>query len=323
MLEYGVYALLTKPGSLPFGVWMAWYGFGIRGVVFAVLVTFLPLIFPDGRLPSRRWRWAAWLAASSVVLFSVTALLGSSSTEDRLPFLRNPLGVALPSNITNLLDAIYIPLAVAAEAACGAAAIGRFRRASGDERQQLKWFAYAAILGFIVFLGIIMIVFGLPGFADDQGRVSSFLFNLLIAGFPIAVGMAILKYRLYDIDIIINRTLVYGALTAFLALVYIGCIVLLRQFLSPLTGSSDLAIVVSTLAIAALFSPLRRRIQNLIDRRFYRRKYDATKVLASFATTARDETDLERLTAEIVSVVDDTMQPEFVGLWLREPRREA
>jgi hypothetical protein len=132
--------------------------------------------------------------------------------------------------------------------------------------------------------------------------------------------MAILRYRLWDIDIIIRRTLIYGALTLTLGLVYLGCILLIRTLIAPLTGGSELAIVVSTLAIAALFNPLRRRIQNFIDKRFYRRKYDAAKVLAAFGTTARDETNLERLTSAMLNVVDDTMQPEHMALWLQPPR---
>ena len=139
-----------------------------------------------------------------------------------------------------------------------------------------------------------------------------------IVGVALSVSIAILRYRLYDIDVIINRTLVYGTLTAALTLIYVGTVVLLRQVLAPLTGSSELAIIASTLVLAVLFTPLRRRIQNLIDKRFYRRKYDAAKVLAAFGVIVRDETDLERLTAEMLRVVDETVQPEFVGLWLRE-----
>jgi hypothetical protein len=139
---------------------------------------------------------------------------------------------------------------------------------------------------------------------------------------PISLAVAITRYRLFDIDIIIRRTLVYSLLTLTLGLIYLGCILVSRTLVAPLTGGSELAIVASTLAIAALFLPLRRPIQNLIDKRFYRRKYDAAKVLAAFGATARDETDLERLTAELLRVVDDTMQPEFVGLWLREPDGE-
>jgi hypothetical protein len=146
--------------------------------------------------------------------------------------------------------------------------------------------------------------------------------NVLIALLPVCLGIAITRYRLFDIEVIIRRTLVYSTLTIILGLVYVGCIVVSRALVAPYIGGSDVAVVASTLAIAALFTPLRHRIQNLIDRRFYRRKYDAAKVLAAFGATARDETDLERLTGEMLRVVDETMQPKFVGLWLREPDRE-
>jgi hypothetical protein len=328
MLEYGVYALLTAPGSLPAGAWMAWYGFGVRGGAFALIATFLPLIFPDGRLPSRRWRWAAWLAVSSLALFGVTALLGfgTSSQDYRLPFLHNPLGIELPAALSSLLSAIYPLVALAAEAAGAAAMVSRFRRAKGDERQQLKWFAYAAVLGAIVFLVLVILnTVELPISLEDRIRLGTFLFDLLVAGFPIAVGVAILKYRLYDIDIIINRTLVYGALTAALALVYVGCVVVLQTLVSAFTnqGHSELVTVASTLVIAALFTPLRRRIQISIDKRFYRRKYDAAKTLAAFSAKLRDETDLDALSADLLNVVDETMQPTHVSLWLQIPEREV
>jgi hypothetical protein len=184
----------------------------------------------------------------------------------------------------------------------------RWRRAAGVERQQLKWFAFAATVN-----GCVLVV---QFFITLSGIWDALWETIPRALLPIAVGIAILRYRLYDIDVIINRTLVYGLLTAMLGLTYIGCVVLLRLILSPLTGSSELAIVASTLAIAALFSPLRRRIQNLIDKRFYRRKYDAAKVLAAFGATARDETDLEHLTAELLRAVDETMRPEFLNLWI-------
>ena len=324
MLEYGVYALLTVPHLLPVGDWMAWYGFGIRGGAFNLIATFLPLIFPDGRLPSRRWRWAAWLAASSLVLFSLTSAIGATLQDYRLPFLHNPLGVELPADLSDLLDALYLLVAVAAEAACVAAAVVRFRRAKRDERQQLKWFAYAAVLGIIVFLGIV-ITFVLPFSVDDRIRVSTFLFDLLLAGFPIAVGIAILKYRLYDIDLIIRRTLIYTVLTVSLAFVYFGSVVLLQQLFRALTGQqqSEIVTVISTVAIAALFVPLRRRVQNVIDRRFYRRKYDTQTVLAEFAATTRDEVDLNKLSERLLDVVDETMQPAHVSLWLRKTESEV
>jgi len=174
-----------------------------------------------------------------------------------------------------------------------------------------SWLVLAIAIGYLV-AGLVYTLL-----AFQQPTDGWFYNNVLIALLPICLGIAITRYRLFDIDIIIRRTLVYSILTLTLGFVYVGCIVVSRTFVAPLTGGSDVAIVASTLAIAALFTPLRRRIQNLIDKRFYRRKYDAAKVLAAFAATARDETDLERLTGELLRVVDETMQPEFVGLWLR------
>jgi hypothetical protein len=187
-------------------------------------------------------------------------------------------------------------------------------------RAQVRWMALGLAGPFLgaLFLGLLDQL--LPSVAPVVGWLYS---NVLIMLLPLCLGIAITRYRLFDIDVIIRRTLVYSILTLTLGFVYVGCIVVSRTLVTPLIGSSDVAIVASTLAIAALFFPLRRRIQNLIDRRFYRRKYDAAKVLAAFGTTARDETDLERLTGELVRVVDETMQPEFVGLWMREPNRAS
>jgi hypothetical protein len=180
------------------------------------------------------------------------------------------------------------------------------------ERQQLKWFTYWAVLVGVVLISDFFYTF--PGVWESVKEAIAF--NILP---PLMIGIAILRYHLYEIDVIIRRTLIYATLTAALGLVYVSCIVLLQTLAPPLVGSSELAIVASTLAIAALFTPLRRRIQNLIDKRFYRRKYNTAQVLEAFAETARDETDLERLTAQLLKVVDETTQPEHVSLWLREP----
>jgi hypothetical protein len=174
-----------------------------------------------------------------------------------------------------------------------------------------------------------VLIIAIPGFSESLDRLPWWIAWLIEAvltlAFPVCLGIGITRYRLFDIEIIIRRTLVYSLLTLTLGLVYVGCIIVSRTLVAPLTGGSELAIVASTLAIAALFNPLRRRIQTLIDKRFYRRKYDAAKVLEAFGATARDETDLERLTGELLRVVDETMQPEFVGLWLPAPqaRRET
>ena len=191
----------------------------------------------------------------------------------------------------------------------------RYRRATGAERQQLKWFALAAVLAGAVIIGHLLFV--------DMVLPEAFL-NLLdtvtITGLYVAVGIAILRYRLYDIDVVINRTLVYGSLTATLVLVYFGSVVGLQYLFRALTGQeSQLAIVASTLAIAALFNPLRRRVQAVVDRLFYRRKYDAAKTLETFSAKLRDETDLDEVNSDLVRVVRNTMQPEHVTLWLREP----
>jgi hypothetical protein len=188
----------------------------------------------------------------------------------------------------------------------------RYRRAGGVERQQLKWFAYAAVLW--------IAMFSVEFFYEPPGAWDALFETVFGAGLYVAVGVAILRYRLYDIDVLINRTLVYGSLTAVLALIYFGIVAATEATFRALSGQEQqpqLAIVVSTLVIAALFNPLRRRIQGFIDRRFYRRKYDATKTLAAFSAKLRDETDLEALNNELVGVLRETMQPAHVSLWLR------
>jgi ADP-ribosylglycohydrolase len=193
--------------------------------------------------------------------------------------------------------------------------VARYRRASGVERQQLKWFALAAVLGGAFLVGRLL---SLDWLLDNT--LSTFLDSATTIGLYLTVGVAILRYRLYDIDVLINRTLVYGSLTAMLALIYVGGVAVTQAIFRALTGQEEqpqLAIVVSTLAIAALFSPLRRRIQVFIDRRFYRRKYDATKTLEAFSARLRDETNLDALNDELVGVVRETMQPAYLSLWLR------
>jgi hypothetical protein len=309
-LEYGVYALVTAPGVLPAGIWAAWFGTWARGIGWFFIVVFLLLLFPTGRLPSPRWRLVLWAAVGYVGFFTLVNWLSPVSQDFRLSSVHNPLGFDL--EIMNLLGGVLyltLPLLLVA---CGAAVIVRFRRSRGDERQQIKWFAYAVAVMVALFtlghsLGLTQIV-----------SVAPLVFAIPLTGLPITAGIAILKYRLYDIDLVINRTLVYGSLTATLALVYIGSVVGLQGVFRVLTGQeSTLAVVASTLAIAALFNPLRHRIQSLIDRRFYRSKYDAAKALETFSVKLRDGTDLETLNREMVAVVRETMQPAHISLWLR------
>jgi hypothetical protein len=312
-LEYGVYSLVTAPGALPAGVWVAWLGAWARGIGGFFMVLLLLLLFPTGRLPTRRWRVVVWAVVGYVAVFTLVSWLSPVSQDSRLSSVHNPLGIDL--EIMDLLGGVLyltLPLLLLA---CGVAVIVRFRRSRGDERQQIKWFAYAVAVMVVLFtLGF---SFGLTQVVG----VGPLVFAVPLAGLPVAAGIAILKYRLYEIDIIINRTLVYGTLTITLVALYFGGIVVLQRLFVLLTGQrSTLAVVASTLLIAALFTPLRRRIQSFIDRRFYRSKYDARKTLEAFSIKLREETDLEALNEELVGVVRETMQPAHVRLWLREPR---
>jgi hypothetical protein len=339
---YADYALVEN-FAFPGGEYMAWFS---SCVWFATLTlgVFLILLFPDGRLPSRRWRIVAWTAIFGATL----SILGTALMPDYLivthPYVENPFAImavigggyttyeffgasrfiGMTLLLTSSLASLLLPLL-------------RFHHRRGNERQQIKWFLFAAV-PLAVFLGLMELELLIVNLTYDFGLKFDFLFNRgtsifpsweafkavqVVAVFsllfvPIFTYIAILKYRLYDIDLIINRTLVYGSLTATLGALYFGGIVVLQRIFVLLTGEqSTLAVVASTLAIAALFVPLRRRVQGFVDRRFYRRKYDARKTLEAFSAKLRDETDLEALNSELVGVVRETMQPAHVSLWLR------
>jgi len=311
--EYAVYALETRPGALPGGSWVAWTQVWTASCMWSLML-FALLLFPDGRLPSPRWRPFAKFAATALISVSVLSALEPGRLQAGVP---NPTGVVgRAGDIVEASMGILVFVVLGVVLATAASVIVRFRRARGEERQQLKWLAYAA--GFMAgALGLAMLNPGaldsrLVGYAADLSGV------VAIAAVPTAVGIAILRYRLYEVDLIINRTLVYGSLTAMLALTYFGSVVLLQGILLALTGQkSTLAVVASTLAIAALFNPLRHRLQDFVDRRFYRRKYDAAKVLAAFNARLRDETDLGALSDDLVGVASRSVQPEQVSVWLR------
>jgi hypothetical protein len=310
--EYAIYALLAQPHSLPAGEVLVWISSWMLSVTVGVQV-FSLLLFPTGRLPSWRWRWVAWLTVA-VTLIGMISSAFSSGPLDGLGPIRNPLGMEGFSGVYDVVRSIMFPLLFLAVAS---SLFARLHRAVGVERQQLKWLAYAAAT---LTVGIILII--IPGAIDtppwfEWAGVAFFV--AAGAGIPISMGIAILRYRLYDIDVVINRTLVYGSLTAMLALVYFGGVTATQAIFETLTGQeqqSQLAIVASTLVIAALFNPLRRRIQGFIDRRFYRRKYDAAKILEAFSAKLRDETDLDALNDELVGVVRETIQPAHVSVWL-------
>jgi hypothetical protein len=281
------------------------------------------LVFPDGRLPSKRWRPVVWLA---IVLISMDALVAMLNPGQRneLPATVNPIGVeSLEEVIFIWQNYIAMPIFLLILGACTASLVLRFLRARGDERQQIKWVVYATVLvvlGLVLNAANLILGFPVPSWSTLTLLITAYMW------LPISVGIAILKFRLYNIDLLINRTLVYGLLTGTLVAVYVVIVVLVQEILSPITGrGSDFAIAISTLAIAALFMPLRRWTQGFIDRRFYRRKYDAAMTLQAFSATLRDEVDLEKLTSELVEVVHNTMQPSHISVWLveREQTREA
>ena len=293
-----------------------------------LLGTYVFLLFPDGKLPSGRWRPLAWLAGVVIMLLSLGVGLAPGPLQN-LGGTRNPFGLEEQPWVETA-GYFVLPLLPLCMLASVLSLVMRYRRSRGEERQQIKWIAFAASFVGLLYLIAMVCAFIIPSGAWFQAGSPLWLDLLGYAALisftvvPIAVGFAILRYRLYNIDRIINRTLVYGSLTAVLVALYVGGVVVLQYVFRGLAGSgSQLAIVASTLLIAALFNPLRRRVQNLIDHGFYRRKYDAAKTLEAFSAKLRDETDMDALNSELLSTVRETMQPEHVSLWLREPERGA
>jgi hypothetical protein len=261
----------------------------------------------------------AWLTGTFVLVGLIVSAFSSGAYLGALGPIRNPLGI---EGFTNVYKALLYTMAPLLYVATAFAVFIRLRRAVGVERQQIKWFAYAvAIYAVGTILNVTSLAIGAPRWFEWSANA---IFTATGTTIPIAIGIAILRHRLYDIDRIINRTLVYGLLTAMLVLVYFGSVASLQYALRTLAGeTSQLAIVASTLAIAALFNPLRRRIQDAVDRRFYRKKYDARKTLEEFGAKLRDETDLEALGDDLVAVTRATVQPEHASLWLRPSERKS
>jgi hypothetical protein len=268
-----------------------------------VVLVLLPLLFPTGRPPTPRWRVVAWMGAAAGVLLFLSAAVAEGPLEN-YAWIDNPLGVA---EVPGVVDAIGVALWFASAVAAAASLVVRFRRSRGVERQQLKWFTAAAgqlVLAFVV-------SFSLAEVIGDEASWAIIATAFLALGIAVAVG--VLRHRLYDIDVVINRALVYGALTATLAATYLVVVLLVGLAV----GRSGFAVAVSTLAVAALFGPARSRIQATVDRRFYRRRYDAARTLEAFGARLRDELDLEMLGTDLRGIVDETMQPAHVSLWLR------
>jgi hypothetical protein len=306
------HAVYGDPGSLPVSstfVWVANWAW-IPG--FPPLITLLFLLFPDGRPPSRRWGAVIWLTAAAMAFLTLGYMFAPGELQDYAR-VQNPFGLeGTAGDVATALVNLGFPLLALAAVLSVASLVVRFRRAAGVERQQVKWVAAAAAL---VLAGWIVNA-ALDGLFDIQVAV---ILPIILLALPAATAVAVLRYRLYDLGLVIHRTLVYALLTATLGASYLGLVLLLQLALDPVTSGSSLAVAVSTLAVAALFRPARNRIQAIVDRRFYRRRYDAARTLETFGARLRDEVELETLGNELRAVVHRTMQPAHVSLWLRSP----
>jgi len=306
--EYSTYALVTKPGSLPAGLVAGWFASWLWYPTVVLAVIYVPLLFPDGRLPSPRWRCLAY--ACGIVLAAICISYAFAPNLDAGPDeaagVANPVAIGPIEGVLDVVLAVGFPALLAAVALTALSVALRFRGSRGDARQQLKWFA----------AGVMLLSLSIPA-GEISSAAGSFAFAVGLLVLPSSVAVAILRYRLYDIDLVINRTLVYGALSAILGAGYVASVVVLQAALGSFTSGDQLEIAIATLLVAAAFRPLRNAIQRFIDRRFYRRRYDAQRTIAAFAARLRDEVELEAISADLVSVVDRTVQPAGTSLWLR------
>ena len=319
--NYTEYALNVSTGSLPGVQYAAWIASWATDPTLLLVATMLFLLFPDGKLSSREWGFVAWTAVVASVVVALGDALGRSSLGTDFDSMGNPFAVeGAVGNFLQMLGGFGLTLLFLCFLASVAALFVRLRQARGVERQQIKWFAYAAAVMGTGPLVMFLLGGGYSALQELMWYLGYFVGILGFALLPVATAIAILKYRLYDIDHIINRTLVYGLLTTILAVIYFGGVTVTQTLLRNLTSHErlpQLVVVASTLVIAALFNPLRRRIQSFIDRSFYRSKYDAAKTLEEFSMKLRDETDLDALSEDLVVVVRETMQPAHVSLWLQ------
>jgi hypothetical protein len=313
--NYAEAALVVRPGSLPGGLAMAWQARPL-GYIWGLTFTFLPLLFPAGHLPTRRWRPFAWTTAMILISSTVVYALMPGPLREEPGWPRNPLGIERAAATLQWIEQLLMLCTVVVTVLCAASVLVRFRRARGVQRQQLKWFTYAIALFALLFVAYTLstLVWGewVPATASDV------VFAVGYGLIPIGAGIAILRYRLYDIDRIINRTLVYGLLTAILGGIYAGAILVLGQLFGGVTDDPPSWVIAgATLAVAAMFQPARRRVQRAVDRRFNRARYDAARTIEAFSVRLRDQIDLGTLTTELLAVVDHTVEPTTASLWLR------
>jgi MFS family permease len=305
--QYSDYALRTNPGSVPGGVLAAWlqsfFWFPVIG-----LVPLLLLLVPDGSLPSPRWRPVAWVPAAAIALVILAGAFspGPIGADPRPGAPQNPVGIEPARQVLEVAAAVGFLVIPAVTVIALLALVLRFQRAQGVERQQLKWFTYGA---FLLVVGLAALLVPL------SEAVAKAILAAGVGCFTAGVAVAVLRYGLYEIDVIVNRTLVYGLLTILLGLGYAGAVLIGGQLAGQ--ERSNLVVAGSTLAVAAAFQPARRRVQAGVDRRFNRRKYDSAKTIEGFSARLREQVDLDTLSAELLAVVDQTMQPATASLWLR------
>lgn len=296
----------------------AYIGEVLNVAVWWSLLIFPAVYFPNGKLPSPRWRWFPWIVGAALVTFSVAGAFTPDLESPLVSSFENPYAVPAARAVVEFTNPVLLVASVLAPLSL----VLRFRRATGVIRQQIKWPLFSALIGVIGLSFILIFGFISSGLSDpaEETALAQVLLTLeimYVISFPITIGIAILRHRLYDIDIIIRRTIQYALVSAILALVYFGAVFQLQSLFRALTGQdSPLAIVISTLAITVLFNPLRTRVQDFVDRRFYRTRYDAQRALAQFSSTAREEVELESLSQSLMRVVNETLQPEQVSLWL-------
>jgi hypothetical protein len=328
---YAHYGLVIAPGSVPGPDVAAALNEGGWSLGILMMGVFLILPFPDGHLLTPRWRVVAWLAgAAAIVVPTVIALAPGTLEEAPVAGLVNPLSAGPLEPAVLALSVVALPLVPVCLVASAVSLVLRFRRSSGVQREQIKWLSTAGGLVAVLFAVTLTSTFAAEFAGGGSPEVLPFPIRVLqeasILSFlllPLAIGAAILRYRLFDIDLVINRALVYGSLTALLAGVYLGSVLLLQLVLQPLTEQSDLAVAVSTLAVAGVFGPARRSIQALVDRRFYRRRYDAARALDEFSGRLRHQVDLDAVGADLLAAVHETVQPTHATVWLPDARSRS
>lgn len=310
--EYGSYALVERGGTLPGGEWALWLTALALPLTSGPILTYVLLVFPTGQLPSARWRPVAWFTLTALVAAIAAGTLVFTTVGAGDFATANPISLGFALDLDDTARVLVMVILIGpASFLCGAAFVHRFRSSRGVERQQLKWVAYAAVIA-------VAVTFLLPVSAGRKPL--EIVKQLAITSVPLAAGIAILRYRLFDIDLLIKSTLVYGSLSAMLAVVYVVAIVLSQQLLRGLTAGSDIAVAASTLLVVALFQPIRRRVQDAVDRRFYRARYDAARTIEAFSVRLRGDVDLDSVRADLIGVIHDTIHPAHVSVWLRRAR---